>query len=135
MRQDHLLDKIQSSALFGYAKCVMKFPDNLREKLANLPSIFKTTNVLRQGFGPLLHEYSVKEGSKSQPRRTPISSFQLAHGKITTPLVLFCSEFGLVCLKFYSFVENTTVKCFNDFVQELSMLVIEDKRVPMLLLL
>ena len=46
-----------------------------------------------------------------------ISSYFLENGTLNTPLLLFYLELGLVCQKFYRFVDYTPVKCFNKFVQ------------------
>ena len=45
-----------------------------------------------------------------------ISSFHLVNGILITPLFLFYLDLGLFCLKIYSFVEYTPMKCFNKFV-------------------
>ena len=45
LRQDHLLDKIKSGALFGHAQCDIEVPEQLREKLATFSPNFKKTNV------------------------------------------------------------------------------------------
>ena len=116
LRQDQLLDKIKSGALFGYVRCDIKVPDHLREKFVNFPPIFKNTNVCRQYIGPLMQEYAEKKGLVSQQRRRWNSSFELINGTITTSLPFYL-ELGLVYTKNYRFVEYTPVKCFNNFVQ------------------
>ena len=46
-----------------------------------------------------------------------ISGFTLQNGSLTTPLLLFYLQLGLVCTKKHRFVEYTPRKCFNSFVQ------------------
>ena len=118
LRQDQLLDRIESATLFGYSQCDIKVPEHLRETFANISPIFKNTNVCRQGIDPfLMQEYAEREGLRSQPRRMLISSFELTSGTIITPLLLFYWELGRVYTKIYRFVEYTPVKYFNKFVQ------------------
>ena len=117
LRQYHLWNQIKSGALFGYVQCDIKVPQHLREKFANFPPIFKNTHACKQNNGPLLQDYAQKKVLMSQPRRMLISTFELINGTIITPLLLFYLELGLVCTKTYRFVENTPVKCFNNFVQ------------------
>ena len=46
-----------------------------------------------------------------------IWSFILSNGTIITPLLLFYLKFGLVCKKIHQFVQYTSRKCFDIFVQ------------------
>ena len=64
-----------------------------------------------------MKEYAEKEGLLSQPRKMLISSYFLKNGTPITPLLLFYLELGLVCKKYYRFVEYIPVKCFNKFEQ------------------
>ena len=57
LRQDQLLDKIKSGALFEYIQCDFKVPEHLREQFPNFLPFFKKTNVCRQDIDPLMQEY------------------------------------------------------------------------------
>ena len=61
--------------------------------------------------------YAEEGGILSQPRKMLISSFPLNNGTLTTPLLLFYLQLGLVVTKIHRFVEYTPKKCFNSFVQ------------------
>ena len=45
LRERRLLEQIRSGNLFGYVQCDIEVPEELKEKLANSPPIFKSTNV------------------------------------------------------------------------------------------
>ena len=111
------MEQIGSGKLFGYVQCDIEVPEELKEKFANFPPIFKNTNVGRHDIGSLMKDYAEKEGLLSQPRKMLISSCFLENGTLITPLLLFYLELGLVCKKIYRFVEYNPVKCFNKFVQ------------------
>ena len=64
-----------------------------------------------------MREYAEKEYIMPQPRRMLISSFILTIGTIITPLLLFYLKLALVCRKIHRFVQYTSRKCFNNFVQ------------------
>ena len=64
-----------------------------------------------------MQDYAEKEGLLCQPRKMLISSYFLENGTLITHLLLFYLEWGLVCKKIYRFIEYTTVKRFNNFVQ------------------
>ena len=112
-----LLDQIRSGKLFGYVQCDIEVPEELKKKIANFPSIFKSINVGRHDNGLLMKDYAEKQGLLCQPRQMLISSFFLENGTLITPLLLFYLELGLVCKKIYRSVEYIQVKGFNKFVQ------------------
>ena len=117
LRAESLLEQIRSGKCFGYVQCDIEVPEELKEKFANFPPIFKNTNVGRRDIGSLMQHYAEKQGLLCQPRKMLISSYFLENGTIITPLLLFYLDFGLLCKKIYRFVEYTPVKCFNNFVQ------------------
>ena len=117
MREETLLEQIKIGKLFGYVQCDIEVPEELKEKFANFPHIFKNTNVGRHDIGLLMKDYAEKEGFLCQPRKMLISNYSLENGTLITPLLLFYLDLGLVCKKNYRFVEYIPVKCFNKFVQ------------------
>ena len=120
LREESLLEQIRSGKLFGYVQCDIEVPEQLKEKFANFPPIFKNTNVVRHDIGSLMQDYAEKEGLLCQPRKMLISSYFLENGTLITPLLLFYLELGLLCKKISRFVEYTSVKCFNNFVQSVT---------------
>ena len=117
LREESLLEQMRSGKFFGYVQCDIEVPEELKKKFANFPPIFKNKNVGRHDIGSLMKDFAEKEGLLCQPRKMLISSFFLENGTLITPLLLFYLDLGLVCKKFYRFVDYTPVKCFNNFVQ------------------
>ena len=117
LREESLLEPIRSGKLFGYVQCDIEVPEELKEKFANYPPIFKNTNLGRHDTGSLMQDYAEKEGLLYQPPKMLISSYFFQNGTLITPLLLFYLELRLVCKQIYRFVEYTPVKCFNKFVQ------------------
>ena len=117
LREESQLEQIRSGKLFGYVQCDIEVPEELKEKFANFPPIFKNTNVGRHDIGSLTKDYAEKEGLLCQPRKMLISSIFLENGTLITPLLQFYLDLGLVCKKTYRFVEYIPAKCFNNFVQ------------------
>ena len=89
----------------------------MKSNFSNFPPIFKNTLVSREENGHLMKDYAVKEGIMSQPRRVLISSFFLANGNLTAPLLLLYLNLGLVCKKTNRLVHYNPKKCFKSFVQ------------------
>ena len=112
-----LLKRIDEDKLFGYVQCDLEVPEELYERFANFPPIFKNSNVGREDIGDFMREYAEKNDLLMKPQRMLISSYKLNNGIVITPLLKFYLKLGLRCTKIYRFVEYTAQKCFNDFVQ------------------
>ena len=117
LNEEQLLRGIFDEQLLGYVQCDIEVPEHLRSYFSNFPPIFKKTVVSGEDIGDLMREYAEKEKFLTQPRRILISRFVLTNGTIITPLLLFYFKLGLVCKKIHRFVQNTSRKCFNNFVQ------------------
>ena len=117
MSEEGLLHGIIDGRLFGYVQCDIEVPEHLRDYFSNFPLIFENTDVSRDDIGILIKQYAEKENIMVQPRRMLISIFILTNGTITTPLLLFYLQLGLVCKKVHRFVQYTPRKCFGNFVQ------------------
>ena len=96
--------------MFGYVLCDIKVPNNLKRRFAHFPSIFKNTLIDSKDIGKLMKQNSDEEGLMSQPQKKLISGFELQHGTLITPMLLFYMELGLVCTKIYRFIEHTPKK-------------------------
>ena len=114
---EQVLEEIKKGKLFGYVQCDIEVPENFRGNFANFPPIFKNILVSKSDIGDLMKIYAEEEKLLSQPRKMLIPSFTLQNGTLITPLLLFYLQLGLVCTKIHRFVEYTTKKCFNSFVQ------------------
>ena len=88
------MEQIRSGKLFGYVQCNIEVPEELKEKFANFPPIFKITNVGRHDIGSLMQDYAEEEGLLCQPRKMLISSYFLGNGTLITPLLLFLFRLG-----------------------------------------
>ena len=96
LREESLLEQIRSGKLSGYVQYDIEVPEELKEKFAIFPPVFKNTNVGQHDIGSLMKDYAEKEGLLSQPRKMLISSFFFENGALITPLLLFYLDLGLV---------------------------------------
>ena len=90
LREERLLERTRTGKLFGYVQCDIEVPEELKQKFANFPPIFKNTNVGRHDIGLLMKDYPEKDGLLCQPRKMLFSSYFLENGTLITPLLLFC---------------------------------------------
>ena len=114
---ENLLSRIWKGELFGYVRCDLRLPENLREKLEPFTPIFKNIQVSRSDIGDFIKKYAEKDKLMTQPRRMLISSFHFIKGTIITPLLNFCLDLGKECDRIDGFFQCTPIKCFNNFVQ------------------
>ena len=112
-----LLKRIDEDKLFGYVQYDLEVPEELYERFANFPPIFKTTNVRRDDIGDFMREYAEKNDLLIKPQRMLISRYKLNKGIVITPLLKFYLKRRLRCTQIYRFAEYTPQKCLNDFVQ------------------
>ena len=117
LAEHQLFEGKKKGNLFGYVQCDIEVPENLKETLANFLPTFMKTLVSKSDIGDLMKNYAEEEKLLSQPRKMLISSFTLQNGTLITPLLLFYLQLGLVCTKIHRFVDYTSKKCFNSFVQ------------------
>ena len=117
LSKETLLTRIHEDKFSGYVQCDLEVPEELCERFANFPPIFKNCDVGRENIGNFKLEYAEKNALLLKPQRMLISSYKLNNGIVITPLLKFYLKLGLRCTKIHRFVEYTPQKCFNGFVQ------------------
>ena len=117
LSEEQLWHGIIFGRLFGYVQCDFEMPEHLRDYFSNFSPIFKNTVVSRDDIGDLMKQYAEKENIRVQPKRMLTSSFIPTNGTIKTPLFLFYLQLGPVCKKIQRFVQYTSRKCFDNFMQ------------------
>ena len=117
LSSETLLMRIHEDKLFGYVQCDLEVPEELRERFANFPPIFKNCDVGRENIGKFMLDYAERNALLLKPQRMLISSYKLNNGIVITPLLKFYLKLGLRCTKIYRFIDYTPQKCFNGFVQ------------------
>ena len=117
LSNEKLLARIEEDNLFGYVQCDLEVPEELRERFANFPPIFKNFDVGREKIGKFMLEYAEKNALLLKPQRMLVLSYKLNNGIVITPLSKFYLKLGLRCIKIHRFIEHTPQKCLNGFVQ------------------
>ena len=103
-----LLEEIKKGKLFGYVQCEIRVLENLRSSLCNFPPLFKNTLISKNDTRHRKKNYAEeKKRLLCQPRKKLISSFTLKNETLSTPLLLFDLQLGLVSTQKHRFVEGT----------------------------
>ena len=113
--QASILEKVKSGELFGLVQCDIHVPDNLKPYFEDLPPLFKNTNVSREDIGEHMETYCINNKLMRQPRRTLISSFFGENVLLTTPLLKWYLQQGLVVTDIQQIVEYKPNACFKRF--------------------
>ena len=129
MRQDELLDKINSRTLCWLHKASNQNFRTSKTTICIVPLIFNKTNVCRRNIGPMLKEYAEKEVLKPQQQRMLIFSSELTNCSTITPLLLFYLELGLIWIKFYCFVEYRQSSVLTTSCNLLSIFIVTATRI------
>ena len=99
MSSEKLLARIEEGNFFGYVQCDLEVPEELRERFANFPPIFKNFDVGRENIGKFMLEYAEKNALLLKPQRILISSYKLNNGIVITSLLKFYLKLGLRSIK------------------------------------
>ena len=81
--------RIHEYKLFGYVQCDLEFPEELRERFANFPPIFKNCDVGRENICKFMLDYAERIALLLKPQRILISNYKLNNGVVITPLLKF----------------------------------------------
>ena len=99
--------RIHEDKLFGYVQCDLEVPEELRERFANFPPIFKNCDVAKENIGKFMLDYAERNALLLKPQRMLISSYKLNNGIVITPLLKFYLKLGLRCTRIHRFIEYT----------------------------
>ena len=110
-----LVEAIKKDKLFGTVECDIQVPEHLHAYFKEMPPIFKNTEISREDIGDLMKNYAIKHKIMSQPRRSLISSYFGEKILLTTPLLKWYLEHGLVITKIYQVVQWEPLACFRSF--------------------
>ena len=106
---------IQQGKLFGLVECDIHTPEHLKPKFEEFQPIFKNITIGRDQLSEHMREYVLETGTLKQPRRTLIASFHGEKILLTTPLLKWYLEQGLIVTAIYDIVEYFPHKCFLTF--------------------
>ena len=104
MSQREVLEAVMDGSLFGMIECDIRVPTALKEHFAEMPPIFKNTDVSRADIGVHMRDYAEREGLMKQPRRSLIGSMFGKRILLTTPLLQWYIRHGLEVVHIYEVI-------------------------------
>jgi hypothetical protein len=106
---------ILDGSVFGFAKVDISTPENLKELYADFPPIIKHAEISREDAGQLMKEYAEQTNQLRQPRKNLISSYFGKELMLSTPMIRFLVDHGLILEKIYEAVQFDETRPFENF--------------------
>ena len=111
---------VKDGSLFGLVQCDIRVPEHLYDYFSEMPPIFKNAQVSREDVGDFMNDYAKRHKLLSQPRRTLISSYFGRNILLTTPLLQWYLQHGLVVDDIQQVIEYQPQRCFKAFGETVS---------------
>lgn len=89
MSEAKIIEHIEKNNIFGLVLCDIEVPEDQREYFAEMPPIFKNTQVSIDDIGETMAEYAKQHNTMSSPRRMLIGSMYGNEILLTTPLLWY----------------------------------------------
>ena len=115
LNQDQIIEYIQDGRLFGFVECDIEVPDRLKEYFSEMTPIFKNVNVCLDDVGEFMQEYA-----KDVPRRLLIRSYFGKKIGLSTPLLKWYLNHGLVITQICTVVQYIPNAAFNSFMTQVA---------------
>ena len=120
LTQDQIIQYIRDGHLFGFVECDTEVPDHLKEYFSEMTPIFKNVDVCSDDVGEFMQKYAKQHNIKDVPRRLLIGSYFGKKIGLTTPLLKWYLEHGLVITRIYTTVEYIPNAAFCSFMTQIA---------------
>ena len=114
------MELVKSEHLFGMVLCDIMVPKELKDYFSEMTPIFKNIKISQEDVGEPMREYAIANKLMPQPRRSLIGSYIGNKILLTTPLLKWYMEHGLVVTHVYETVEYSPETCFKHFGESVS---------------
>jgi len=105
LNEHELLQHIESEKVFGFVQCDVRVPEHLKAQFADLPPIFKNTDISINDVGETMQQYAQQSGDLTIPRRSLISSYHATQQLFSTNLLQWYIKHGLEVSNITLFVQ------------------------------
>ena len=120
LTQEKVLELVKSEHLFGMVLCDIMVPEELKDYFSEMTPIFKNIKISWEDIGEPMREYAIANKLMPQPRWSLIGSYIGNKILLTTPLLKWYLEHGLVVTHVYEMVEYSPEACFKQFGESVS---------------
>ena len=128
LTQDQIIQYIKDGHLFGFVECDIEVPEHLKEYFSEMTPIFKNVDVCLDHVGEVMQEYAEEHSIKDVPRRLLIRSYFGKKIGLSTPLLKWYLEHGLVIFHIYIVIEYVPNAAFNSFMTQVAQALLDGDR-------
>ena len=128
LTKEEIITKIQRGSLFGFIKCDMQVPESLRNQFREMTPIFTNTEVNLKDIGEFMQEYAKERNIKDSPRRLLIGSYFGEKIGLSTPLLQWYLNKGLVVMCIHTVFEYNANAAFQGFSTQVTQAHLEGDR-------
>ena len=128
LTQDQVIQYIKGGRIFGFVECDIEVPEHLEEYFSEMTPIFKNVDVCLDDAGEFMQECAKQHNIKDVPRRLLIGSYLGKKIGLTTPLLKWYFEHGLVITRIYTTVEYIPNAAFSSFMTQIAQCRLEGDR-------
>ena len=120
LNQNQIIQYIQDGRLFGFVECDIEVPDHLKDYFSEMTPIFKNTEVSLKDVGQHMQDYAKSHNIKDIPRRLLNGTYFGKKIGLSTPLLRWYLNHGLVITHIYTIVEYIPNAAFNSFMTQVA---------------
>ena len=120
MSVNDVLDAIMSRTLFGMAPVYIHVLEEKRKVFGDIPPNLKNAFVGREDISDDIRQYSEENALLQQPRKCPTSGYHAASILLSTSVIRWYEQHGLVVTKINGVPEYEASTCFHPFDETLS---------------
>jgi len=120
LTQQDIIDGVKSDELFGVLEVDIEVPQHLYDKFSEMSPLFCTTDIPFDVIGNHMQEFINETGMSKRPRRLLVGGMKARKIMLASPLLKTYLDLGLVVTKVYQVAEFARMRCFKNFVSEVT---------------
>lgn len=105
LSEAQLLQRVRDDSFFGCVVVDIETPDNLKERFHEMAPVFRNVEIQRQDIGEHMRQFAERNDVMATPRRALVGSYRGENILLSTPLLKFYLEEGLVVKRVYQAVQ------------------------------
>lgn len=119
LSEDQLLQRVKEESFFGCVVVDIETPDILKQKFSEMTPVFRNVDISRKDIGDHMRQFAEENDVMATPRRALVGIYGGEKILLSTPLLKFYLEEGLVVKRVYQAVQWTScpwLRPFGEFV-------------------
>lgn len=120
MSETMVLEEIKNGRIFGAVQVDIHVPESLKGYFQEMPPIFKNVPIKYEDIGVFMQNFLEETGRTFKDTKYLIGSMFGEKILITTPLLVWYMDHGLIVTRVWQVIEFKPAKCFKGFADTVS---------------